>query len=305
MRKDHDRDEIRTRLNGRRLVASVSGGKDSAAMSLYLTELGLEHDRVFMDTGWEHDLTYEYLRGDLAKKLGPIAEISGPLKMEELALKKGMFPSRVRRYCTQELKVYPLQKHIASLVEAGDDVCNLVGIRAGESLSRSKMSEWEWSDGFDCETWRPIFQWTEQDVIDIHREHDLRPNPLYLMGASRVGCWPCIYARKSEIKMIADIDPARIDRIRALEKKVGDAQLVRIRARGEEPKHGPPAWFQNPMPERHADGTRNGTCWPIDKVVEWSRTSHGGRQFELFAADPADAGCMRWGLCETDAPEEP
>lgn len=41
------------RIAGRRVVASVSGGKDSGAMSLYLTELGIEHDRVFMDTGWE------------------------------------------------------------------------------------------------------------------------------------------------------------------------------------------------------------------------------------------------------------
>ena len=67
-----ERAEILTRLNGRRVVASVSGGKDSAAMSLYLHELGIDHDRVFLDTGWEHPDTYEYLRGELTAKLGPI-----------------------------------------------------------------------------------------------------------------------------------------------------------------------------------------------------------------------------------------
>jgi len=42
---------------------------------------------------------------------------------------------------------------------------------------------------------------------------------------------------------------------------------------------------------------------PIDEVVEWSRTARGGKQFELFQATESDAGCMRWGLCETgDAP---
>ena len=46
---------------GRRVIASISGGKDSAAMSLWLTE----HDRVFADTGWEYEATYEYLRGPL------------------------------------------------------------------------------------------------------------------------------------------------------------------------------------------------------------------------------------------------
>lgn len=60
------------RVRGKLLVASVSGGKDSAAMSLHLRELGLEHRRVFMDTGWEHPKTYEYLSGELARVIGPI-----------------------------------------------------------------------------------------------------------------------------------------------------------------------------------------------------------------------------------------
>ena len=54
--------EQRERLAGRLVVASVSGGKDSAALSLWLTENGVEHRRVFADTGWEHASTYEYLR---------------------------------------------------------------------------------------------------------------------------------------------------------------------------------------------------------------------------------------------------
>jgi 3'-phosphoadenosine 5'-phosphosulfate sulfotransferase (PAPS reductase)/FAD synthetase len=81
--------ELSERLAGRRVIASVSGGKDSAAMCLWLREQGIEHDRVFMDTGWEHDLTYEYLRGPLTALLGPIVEIRAPLLMEDLIRKKG------------------------------------------------------------------------------------------------------------------------------------------------------------------------------------------------------------------------
>ena len=273
--------EIKARLAGRRVVASISGGKDSAAMSLYLTELGIEHDRVFCDTGWEHDLTYEYLRGPLVEKLGPITWLEPKRKMEELILHKGMFPSRMRRYCTQELKVRPLARHFKARMDAGDDIVNAVGIRAAESESRSKMPEWEWQDGFDCEVWRPLLRWSEQDVIDIHHRHGLRPNPLYLKGAERVGCWPCIYARKDEIKLIADIDPNRITRLRVLEETVSnEAKDTR-------------SWFQD-----KSSGT--GECWPIDKAVEWSRTARGGKQFEMFAADSRDAGCMRWGLCDTN-----
>jgi hypothetical protein len=96
--------DLTVKLAGRRVVASVSGGKDSAAMSFWLTEQGIEHDRVFCDTGWEHTKTYDYLRGELTSVIGPIVEIRGDLLMPDLVRKKGMFPSRTRRFCTEELK---------------------------------------------------------------------------------------------------------------------------------------------------------------------------------------------------------
>jgi len=169
------------------------------------------------------------------------------------------------------------------------------GIRAAESEARSKLPEWEWQDGFDCEVWRPLIRWSEQDVIDIHTRHGLQPNPLYLRGAARVGCWPCIYARKDELRFIADTDPSRIDRLRELERKVSEAAYARAEAKGQ-PLKNPPSFFQ-------AKTGAGGECWSIDKVVEWSRTSRGGRQFELFAAEPHEQGCVRWGLCETGAAE--
>lgn len=294
---------IKQKINGRRVVASVSGGKDSAAMSLYLTELGIEHDRVFMDTGWEHPATYEYLRGPLTEKLGPIIETRSkkyPDGMVQLVVKKGLFASRMQRFCTQELKVFPMRDYIRSVQDAGDDVLNTVGIRAGESEARSKMPEWEWTDTMDCEVWRPLIRWSEQDVIDIHTRHGLRPNPLYLKGAERVGCWPCVFARKSEIRFMAENNPERIDFIRDLEAKVAQRPAERYAEKNETFEslgYVRPAFFQ----DKTGGG---GRPWPIDEVVAWSKTSRGGRQFELFTADEKDAGCMRWGLCETN-PDEP
>lgn len=279
-------------LAGRRVVASISGGKDSAAMSLHLRELGIEHDRVFMDTGWEHAKTYDYLRGELTRVLGPIKEIRGDLLMPDLIRKKGMFPQRTRRFCTEELKIKPMQRHLASL---DDEMVNAVGIRRAESKARSQMVEWEWSNGFDCETWRPLIHWTEDDVIAIHGRHGLRPNPLYLEGAARVGCWPCIFARKAEVRRVADTDPARIDLIRRLEEEARAALAARASSKGESIRNAP-SFFQSPL--RNRDGGR--PCMPIDQVVAWSRTSHGGRELELFAPGIGEEGCMRWGLCDTN-----
>lgn len=301
-------DDLRERLAGHRVVASISGGKDSAAMSLWFTEQGIEHDRVFMDTGWEHPLVYEYLRGELARVIGPVKEISGPLKMVDLILNKGMFPSRNRRYCTQHLKIYPMRDYLAALQDAGEDPINSVGIRAAESEARSKLAEWEWNDLYDCEVWRPLISWTEQQVIDIHRRHGLAPNPLYLepYNAHRVGCWPCIFSIKSELRLIADIDPARVALIRDLEAKVQAKAAERYAAKGETFEslgYQPPTFFQA-MGAMRSEG-RDGRAVPIDEVVRWARTAHGGRQFELFSSPDGDRGCVRWGLCETARADEP
>lgn len=299
----HDLPSLRAKLAGRRIVASISGGKDSAAMALYLRELELPFDRVFMDTGWEHEATYEYLRGELARVIGPVTEIRSeifPDGMVQLVKHKGMFPSRLRRFCTEFLKVKPMLAHLERLVEQGEDVVNAVGIRHEESKPRSELTEWEWSKGFDCETWRPIIRWTEQQVIDIHKRHGLRPNPRYLAGDSRVGCFPCIFARKAEIRRIADAAPERIEVIRQLEAHCADAAQARATAKGEERRFPPPTFFQQSL--READGFRPSS--PIDSVVAWSRTKHGGREPELYAAPPGEAGCVRWGLCDTGAEED-
>lgn len=271
-------------------ILSVSGGKDSAATSLYLRELGIEHMRVFADTGWEHPLTYEYLRGPLTEKLGPISEVSSPRLMTDLIRHKRMFPSRLKRFCTTDLKMKPLARFVKAMADGADsDIVNVIGVRAAESEARRSLPEREWDDFFGCEVWRPIIRWTEDDVIAIHKRHGLVPNPLYLRGASRVGCWPCIHARKSEIKLVADTDPGRIDEIRKLERDV--EALGKPLPDGRTARR---AFFQLPTPN-------GATFIPIDDVVRWSRTIRGGKvedkRGELFAN--FNDGCARWGMCES------
>lgn len=312
--------EIKARLDGAVVAASVSGGKDSAALSLWLTEQGIEHKRVFLDTGWEHPATLEYLRGPLAGVVGPIVERRSDLQMRDLILKKGMFPSRRMRWCTEELKLFVAKRFIAELA-AEAEVVNAVGIRRDESDARAAAQEWEFSPELKCDVWRPLIHWTLQDVIDIHKRHNLAPNPLYLWGAERVGCWPCINAGKAEIRLVAELSPERIDEIEDLEREV----TVLAHARWERDRA---AWVANPPAQPEA-GTAAGFAWekkrkrlfvapfhppaffqskivdefglyptvPIRKAVEWSKTKRGGKQYEMFA-EPGGGGCVRWGLCE-------
>lgn len=296
---------------GDRLVVGVSGGKDSGALCLWLMEQGLgpdDYDRVFCDTGWELPEVYDYLRGPLTDKVGPITELRPAIELDErreaiacefeerlghysamvrLVLSKGMFPSRRIRFCTQELKASLVAKHYAG---CDFEPINTIGIRADESAARSQAAEWEWSDLLDCYTWRPLLDWTWADVISIHVRHNFQPAPPYLVGASRVGCAPCIMARKSEIEWLADYFPARMEMLGELERAISWMAAER----GAEKFR---TWFQDPNPPRDKKGVKHNRTWPIDRVVEWSRGAVG--QEELFAGRKEDHGCMRWGFCDT------
>lgn len=302
---------LKNRIGDRVVIASVSGGKDSTATCLYLREQGIPFQAVFCNTGWENRDTYEYLSDYLPGVIGPIHHVAADVPVSEenralisslekelgfesamvrLIVHKGLFPSRLTKFCTHELKLKPIKQYFDGL---DAEPVSVVGVRAAESKARANLNEWEYSPTFDAEIWRPIIHWTEQDVIDIHTRHNVLPNPGYLKGSKRVGCWPCIYSSKDEIKRLSQ-DDARVSVIRQLETHVGQRMTERMAARGTTPKQ-PAAFFY---------GKGGAGCVPIDKVCQWSRTKRGGRQFELFGAPAREQGCMRWGLCDVGGNDE-
>ena len=303
----------------RPLVVSVSGGKDSTATALWLKEQEMGKTNpiyyVFADTGWEHPELYSYINDYLNDKvfggaLHTVRSKKYPKGMSDLVVGRGIFPSRRIRICTQELKIFPIRDFIREIKEQHPDCeipINTVGIRAAESKPRSKMLEFEPGTMLDrtqplCDTWRPLITATVKDVVGIHGRNGVRPCPLYLrdtLPVSRVGCWPCIMSRKVEIRAVAVTDPARIDKIRELEEVVTEKARKRYAEQGETFESrgfGPPSFFQAREGNSHS--------WPIDKVVEWSQTSYGGKQMEMFLPDESEAGCQMWGLCDVPHDEE-
>lgn len=292
-------------LDGRPVIISVSGGKDSLAVALLFKEAGIPFQCCHMDTGWEHPITEDYVRSYLPTVIGPIKILQGrDGGMENLIRRKRMFPSRVRRFCTQELKVYPFRDYLLGL---DDEPVNAIGIRGDESQARSRMTEWEFNKTLDCDVWRPIFAWSYQDVIDIHTRHGVKPNPLYTeLGQTRVGCWPCIHARKVEIRAVADLDPGRIDRLERLEQEILAMEEARYAEKGESFESKGierPSFFQDPRARTNKRlGVKAKGYAPIREVVEWARTKRGGKAF-TEAPDYGREGCMRWGMC--DVPSAP
>jgi 3'-phosphoadenosine 5'-phosphosulfate sulfotransferase (PAPS reductase)/FAD synthetase len=266
----------------RPILLSCSGGKDSTACGLLLRDHGIPFQPVFCDTGWEHDLTYQYLNETLEPLFGKIERLiatwegapeDAPAGMEQRILKWNLFPSGVVRWCTNDLKLAPFREYCVKVfLQTGKLPINITGVRRGESQKRATYPYAELQD--EALQVRPLLEWSEDMVIDFHKSHNVMPNPLYLKGASRVGCWPCIFANKSDIRTLNQIDPARIDHIESLEKRVQEA-------RGD----GKGTFF------------KKGT---IREAVSWANGKHDGMQ-SLFTDEDFDyneVGCFRWGLCE-------
>jgi 3'-phosphoadenosine 5'-phosphosulfate sulfotransferase (PAPS reductase)/FAD synthetase len=279
-------------LNHRPVFASISGGKDSAALGLYLQDSGVAFTPLFLDTGWEADSTYEYIHDVLVPQFGEFLVLRNEKLfdaeleeqgwrggMEQAIYRNNMFPSGMAKFCTRLLKVEPIQNFYAELrARTRVKPVNIVGVRAEESRKRAQMSEIEEQD--EATVWRPLLTWTEDQVIEYHSKHKLPPNPLYVLGNSRVGCYPCIYARKHELRHLSYSNPARIDHIGALERRINEI-------RGEGKKLA--SFFRS----RRKDGD----YMDITKQVEWSRTSRKGEYLD-DQDELEEEGCMRWGLCE-------
>lgn len=270
-------------LKDRPLVANVSGGKDSTAMILHLMELNLNFEAVFCDTGWEHEQTYEYL--DYLEKFvlkQPIKRLRNEKYFktdtrggyEELVLNKIFFPSNVIRTCTLELKVAPQLEYMDEVrAKYKKKPISAVGIRKEESQARSKLGPFEEKD--ESTIWRPLIDWTVEDVIAIHKRFGVAPNPLYTRGFSRVGCFPCIFARKSEIKHAFQESPERFERIRQLETEV--KELAKEKGR----KEAVYSFFKRGN---------------VDTVLDWALKTED--QLELFDEEYL-SGCLTWGLCDS------
>lgn len=269
---------------GNDLIVSVSGGKDSTATALYCLEKNYEFRMVFADVGWEHPATYEYLN-ELENKIGKkihhvqkeiefdpihqnfVDEMEKELGMKSpfirLIMKKTCIPTGKFKFCTPILKVEPIKEWI----ENNTDIPVVaVGVRKDESIRRSKLESWEWNKTYDCFVWRPILNWTFEDVVNMHTKHKMKPNPLYLQNFKRVGCYPCIFGSKSNIKVL---DDKRVNIIKRIEEYVSDKRGKKI------------TFFSGGS---------------IDYMHDWSKTSRGGKQYKLLETEPRS--CTLWGLCE-------
>lgn len=217
----------------------------------------------------------------------------------DLCLWKGRFPSTTARFCSQELKHEPLNRFMAPLLEQYDTVISWQGVRADESREREglpmhdvELGTWE-PEPKGWLIYRPIINWSAEDVFAQHRKAGIKWNPLYEKGMSRVGCMPCIHARKDELAAIRQAYPEEFERVARWERLVSSAS-----------KRQMATFFaaDTVAGNSRVNAQINLDSHGIHAVSEWAMTSRGGRQYDLIAAmnveDKPSQCTSVYGLCE-------
>jgi 3'-phosphoadenosine 5'-phosphosulfate sulfotransferase (PAPS reductase)/FAD synthetase len=69
--------------------------------------------------------------------------------------------------------------------------------------------------------WRPVIDWSEEEVWAAMRALRVVPHPGYRLGWSRLSCLACIFGNESQWASIRLIDPDRFNRIAELEREFG------------------------------------------------------------------------------------
>ena len=285
-------------------VVGFSGGVDSQACAGWVLDHFPKEDVILCNSdagGNEHPLTTEHIKWysenvhpvvmvkPLIRDLASVGTGNGgtgerrreydenaEMTFADLAYIKGRFPSRKAQFCTEFLKLRPQQRWLKENLDPSEAYIRYAGVRRDESHSRSKLTERQWDDFFDCELVRPIIDWNKLQVFEYIKNRGEKINPLYTLGFNRVGCAPCINSKKEDIRNWHQRYPEMIDKIREWEKQVGRT------------------FFAPCVPGKAIN-------W-VDEVVHWAMHDKDGRSLgmslPMFPEEPIPACSSKYGLCE-------
>jgi len=207
-------DSVNAAVNdeGRRHVLGISGGKDSAALAIYIRDRYPEiHSKIeyfFTDTGAELKEVYDFLdklEGYLGKR---IARLSSERTFEHwLKVHNEYLPSAKQRWCTRVMKIQPFEAFV------GEDVCvSYVGIRADENREAYISRR---------DTISAVFPFVEDGIVrdDVFQIlEDSIGVPEYYKWRSRSGCYFCFFQRQEEWLGLKENHPALFEKAKQFEQ---------------------------------------------------------------------------------------
>jgi hypothetical protein len=205
-----------------RHLLGLSGGKDSAALAIYMRQKHphIDIEYYFTDTGKELPEVREFL-GRLEGFLGKTIHQLNPDRTFDFWLRQynNFLPSPRSRWCTRQLKLLPFRQWIAPWLADGERVISYVAIRADEDHREGYSTTHERleinmpfrTDGIDRER-----------VIEILNTSGVGL-PKYYEWRSRSGCTFCFFQQKIEWVRLKRQHPTAFEEAKGYEKTALDS----------------------------------------------------------------------------------
>jgi len=271
-----------------RHLLGLSGGRDSAALAIYIrqTRPELDIEYFFTDTGEELPEVQDFL-GKLEGFLGkPILRLN-PRRDFEFWLKEynNFLPSAQTRWCTRQLKLAPFEEWTRPMLAAGDKVFSYVAIRSDEDYREGYASKHE--------SLKVVLPFREEGVdkpgvIEILESSGVGL-PEYYKWRSRSGCTFCFFQQKIEWVGLRERHPAAFEEAKALEKTALDHGSPFTWTKGE-----PLSDLENPKriaairKEYEARKLRTKARRPRNPLRPWEDNMDID---DIYGIDEADGGC--------------
>ena len=177
---------------GRIAMATSLGAEDQALTAMIATRVP-QIEIFTLDTGRLFNETYDLLAETekqfeiRIKTLFPETEQVAAMVTEHGI---NLFYESIenRKLCCKVRKIEPLQRELAGL-----DAW-VVGLRAGQSVTREALLPVEWDAGNGLIKISPLAAWTEDQTWDYIKANDVPYHPLHDQGFPSIGCACCTRA---------------------------------------------------------------------------------------------------------------
>jgi phosphoadenosine phosphosulfate reductase len=196
----------------------ISGGKDSSVIQELCLMAGVKCEFVHNHTSADHPETVYFIRREMERinAAGGTFRIEipryndGKQKTMWNLIEKHGFPSRLIRYCCEQLKEFGgLGRYCVTGVRWEESSRRKKTRCLHESIESNVAKEIMLNNDNDMKRrlsescipkrkfiLNPIIDWTEYDVWDFIKGNNIPYNPLYNKGYKRVGCIGCTLSRK-------------------------------------------------------------------------------------------------------------
>lgn len=166
-------------------VLSLSGGRDSTALAIYMKDRIDAY--VFCDTGLELPETYEHINKLATYTKKPLIVIKNKSFKYWMKYYNGFIPSCNARWCTRILKIKPFD----DFIKINPNTNIFVGLRADEEkrISRTGLYKNNYIYPFKEDNIKI------KDVYNILKDFQL---PSFYNWKSRSGCYACPFMKKLE-----------------------------------------------------------------------------------------------------------